>query len=47
MGMRRALDTICWDKQAIPIWRRTHASLDRLLADHDAHDLRTTLRTLS
>ncbi len=34
-------------KRAIPIWQRTHAGLDRLLADHDAHDLRTALRTLS
>ena len=34
-------------KRAIPIWRQTHAGLDRLLVDHDARDLRTALRTLS
>lgn len=33
--------------QAVPVWRRTHADLDRLLAQHDPADLRTALRILS
>ena len=34
-------------KRAIPVWQRSHAGLDRLLVEHDAHGLRTALRTLS
>ncbi len=34
-------------KKAVPIWKRTHADLDRILAEHDPNDLRTALRTLS
>ncbi len=34
-------------KKAVPVWRRTHAGLDRLLAGHDPGDLRTALRRLS
>jgi DNA-binding MarR family transcriptional regulator len=34
-------------KKAVPIWKRTHADLDRILAEHNPKDLRTALRTLS
>ena len=33
--------------RAVPIWRRTHAAVEALLADGDADRLRTNLRTLS
>lgn len=31
---------------ALPIWERTHADIDRLLAEHDAGDIRSALRLL-
>lgn len=34
-------------KQAVPVWERAHADLDRLLAEHDPGDLRAALRRLS
>ena len=33
-------------KQAFPIWERTHAEIDRLIAEHDSGDLRAALRAL-
>jgi DNA-binding MarR family transcriptional regulator len=34
-------------KRAVPIWKRTHVELDRLLTEHDGAELRTALRTLA
>lgn len=34
-------------KRALPIWRREHAALDRLVADKDPGDLRAALRSLA
>ena len=34
-------------KRAFPIWERTHAEIDRLIAEHDSGDLRAALRALS
>ena len=34
-------------KRAFPIWERTHADIDRLIADHDSGGLRAALRALS
>jgi DNA-binding MarR family transcriptional regulator len=34
-------------KRAVPTWKRTHAELDRLLAEHDGGELRTALRTMA
>ena len=34
-------------KRALPIWRREHAALDRLIAGHDPGDLRAALRALA
>jgi DNA-binding MarR family transcriptional regulator len=34
-------------KKAVPIWKRTHASLDRILSGHDPHDVRAAMRALS
>jgi DNA-binding MarR family transcriptional regulator len=33
--------------QALPVWKKTHASLDRLLADRKPEDLRKVLALLS
>ena len=33
--------------RAIPVWKRTHAEIDRMLADDNADHLRSNLRTLS
>jgi len=34
-------------KRAFPVWERTHAEIDRLIAEHDSGDLRAALRALS
>jgi DNA-binding MarR family transcriptional regulator len=34
-------------RRALPIWRREHAALDRLIAGKDPGDLRTALRALA
>jgi DNA-binding MarR family transcriptional regulator len=33
-------------KQALPVWERTHAALDQLLAGQESADLRGMLRAL-
>jgi DNA-binding MarR family transcriptional regulator len=32
---------------ALPLWKRTHADVDRLLAEHDAGHIRSALRALA
>jgi DNA-binding MarR family transcriptional regulator len=34
-------------KKAVPIWKRTHATLDRILSGHDPHDVRAAMRAMS
>ena len=34
-------------KKAVPIWERTHAEIDRVLAGHDPDSLRSALRSLA
>jgi DNA-binding MarR family transcriptional regulator len=33
--------------RAVPIWQQTHAAVDRMLAQHDAGEVRSALRALS
>jgi DNA-binding MarR family transcriptional regulator len=49
---RRRLLTLTLDgravlARAVPVWQRTHAEVDGMLADDDAEHLRSNLRTLS